>query len=358
MRDRDRGMDHEAAWARELDTPQEPHIERLVENAEARLRAKGASVAELRSDWAELARQEPVEDDVVLSNFARARHIAYARVVGDLLRQDVDARHTAAPSRDELPSRETAADCRPSDVPPEDWYLERVRVLDARSRASVDREVDRLKDLPQLSTSKAAGNAMLRVAKDFERGGVAGVDNGKLRTRLYALAVVCDLRKRDQVGLLRVRRIRLDEIREMSPQRAKAFAADAVAFLRSSTAADDHQLSQILLDEQTDDESRLAAVALSAPSVAELEGEAKSRDVTFHTRVERQVRERMFSPQDDGELRDALAERRLRVALAEDAIESVRAYEEAVELAETIRRLALARSRELGAPSSGGPDDA
>lgn len=271
-RDRDRANDHEAAWARELDVAQDPRIERLAQNAEAELRGDGASLAEVRSEWAEFDRENPMEGDAIHRDFVRAKQLAYARVVDDLLRQEAgeglrerhaprvddefedllagrpsqraehlmrddskpDAPSTPSPRTGPERSNDHNTDARnlspaprlteaerklveaeaneriarpppggrPSEVPPVDWYLARAQALDARSQASVDREVGRLKDLPQLSTRQAAADAVARTASDFERDRDAGVDNAKLRTRLYALALVHDLRVREEAERL------------------------------------------------------------------------------------------------------------------------------------------------------------
>lgn len=276
MRDRDRDNDHEGQWARELDKPQAPNVERQANLAEERLRADGASLAEVRSEWATFDRDNPMEGDAINRDFVRAQQLAYARVVDGLMREEngeglrerhaqpvvddefadllspreyprdvmVDStRQPAAPAPVRLPDNPNsearalpaapgpepraaevrlsdterlavqaavverivrpAAQARPTDERPEDWYLARANALDARARGSVDREVARLRDLPQLSTREAVANAVARTADDFERQRAVGADADKLRTRLYALAVVHELRAREDFERLR-----------------------------------------------------------------------------------------------------------------------------------------------------------
>ena len=300
MRDRERDNDHEARWARELDKPVAPHVERQANLAEERLRADGASLADVRSEWASFDRDNPMEGDAIHRDFVRAQQLAYARVVDSLLREEVgeglrerhaqpevddefadllaprdyprdviadSTRQPAVPAPVRLPDNPNSearafpaapgpeearlrgverinsearafpaapgpearspaahlndveriavqaavverivrpiAQSRPTDQRPEEWYLGRANALDASARGSVDREVGRLKDLPQLSTREAVANAVARTADDFERQRAEGVDNDKLRTRLYALAVVHELRAREDSERLR-----------------------------------------------------------------------------------------------------------------------------------------------------------
>lgn len=329
MRDRERESDHEAQWARELDKPQAPNVERQAKLAEERLRDDGASLAEVRSQWSTFDRDNPMEGDAINREFVRAQNLAYARVVDGLLRAEVGEglreRHAqpdvdddfadllsdrqerarinfpsaaralpaapeparlrdnpdsearplpaapapqpepvrlrdnpdsearplpAAPGRPAAPARlrdspdsearplTAAPDARapearpaearisdaerlaaradaaerivrptspnrPTDTRPEDWYLGRANALDERPRGSVDREVARLKDLPQLSTREAVRNVIAHTAEDFEQQRENGVDNERLRTRLYALAVVHELRAREEIERLR-----------------------------------------------------------------------------------------------------------------------------------------------------------
>jgi hypothetical protein len=276
MRDRDRDSGHEGQWACELDRPQTRSVERQANFAEERLRADGANLAEVRAAWASFDKDHPMEGDAVHRDFVRANQLAYARVVDDLMRQELGEglreRHAQPPVDDEfaallspreqraelavapkpIPAAPTAermpddlpgepravpavpglqvqapgerisdaeriavqaaaaerivrptAPARPSDVRPEAWYLGRANALDVQARASVDREVARLKDLPQLSTQEAVAHAVARTAVDFERERASGGDHEKLRTRLYALAVVHDLRVREADERLR-----------------------------------------------------------------------------------------------------------------------------------------------------------
>jgi hypothetical protein len=663
MRERDRDNDHEAQWARDLDSPQSASVERQAASAEERLRGDGANLADLRSEWADFDRDNPVEGDAVHRDFVRAQHIAYARVVDDLLRQEVgeglkrrDApvddddfaellagrpaqpvmheRATERPNEHntdarDLPPAPRVSDAerrviqaeaferiarpapspvRPAEVRPEDWYLGRSQQLDQRSQGSVDREVDRLKDLPQLATREAVAVAVTRAAADFERDRDNGVDNEKLRTRLYALAIVHELRAREEEsarlravpvapplpdraypslpmerahgrplpsptldrevtpgsaprvqrfavqevtdprerddaptipdedirsseevfasrappqaervheplplqddstnpgrrnvrapgpqreddlvelttrdiiveqgdsregrevadvtlntrlseryreraagmaremasiaadadreyfaltrdadgdidvarevqeiesavarfkstpqshdpidlaakvnelrtrereepditdGRLRIERLafgvlareaferqngllgratrdHMDEIGQLPAAERQAFAIEAAILLREPAFNDRHAMNREVVRGDAG-VSRFAAVARTAPSVAELERQAKWREQAFHDRVDRRVKGLLFSPERDDALRRALAEARVRVALPDDIIEKRLAHEEAVELAEVIRRLPIARSLDVETPAS------
>ena len=663
MRERDRDNDHEAQWARELDSPQSASVERQAASAEERLRGDGANLADLRSEWADFDRDNPVEGDAVHRDFVRAQHLAYARVVDDLLRQEVgeglkrrDApvddddfaellagrptqpvMHERAAERPnehntdarDLPPAPRVSDAerrviqaeaferiarpipspaRPAEVRPEDWYLGRSQQLDQRSQGSVDREVDRLKDLPQLATREAVAVAVTRAAADFERDRDNGVDNEKLRTRLYALAIVHDVRAREEEsarlravpvapplpdraspslpmerahgrplpsppldrevtpgsaprvqrfavqevtdprerddaptipdedirsseevfasrapppppaervreplqddstnpgrrnvralgpqreddlvelttrdiiveqgdsregrevadatlntrlseryreraagvaremasiaadadreyfaltrdadsdidvarevheveaavarfkatpqshdpidlaakvnelrtrereepditdGRLRIERLafgvlareaferqnsllgratrdHMDEIGQLPAAERQAFAVEAAILLREPAFNDRHAMNREVVRGDAG-VARFAAVARTAPSVAELERQAKWREQAFHDRVDRRVKGLLFSPERDDALRRALAEARVRVALPDDIIEKRLAHEEAVELAEVIRRLPIARSLDVETPAS------
>lgn len=661
MREHDRDRDHEAQWARELESPQAASTERQAASAEERLRSDGANLADLRSQWADFDRNNPVEGDAIHRDFVRAQHLAYARVVDDLLRQEVGEglRGREAPVDDDfaellagrptpavthereaerpnerntdardLPpaprvsdaerkviqaeaferiARPVPSPARPAEVRPEDWYLGRSQQLDQRSRPSVDREVDRLKDLPQLATREAVAVAVTRAAADFERDRDNGVDNEKLRTRLYALAIVHDLRTREEEsarlraipvapplpdratpplpmepahgrplpppsldrevtpgsaprvqrfavqevtdprerddaptipdedmhsseevfasrappapaervreqlqddstnpgrrnvrapgpereqeplelstrdiiaeqgesregrdvadatlntrlseryreraagvaremasiaadadreyfaltrdagddvdiarevqeveaavarfkatpqshdpidlaakvnelrtrereepditdGRLRIERLafgvlareaferqnsllgratrdHMDEIVQLPAAERQAFAAEAAILLREPAFNDRHAMNREVVRGDAG-VARFAAVARTAPSVAELERQAKWREKPFHDRVDRRVKGLLFSPERDDVLRRALAEARVRVALPDDIIEKRLAHEEAVELAEVIRRLPIARSLDVETPAS------
>lgn len=658
MRDRERDSDHEAQWARELDNPQSAALERQAVSAEERLRADGANLADLRSEWADFDRASPVDGDAVQRDFVRAQHLAYARVVDDLLRQEVgEGLRRQAPVDDDfaellagrpapppppqdrgaerptehntdargLPPAPRISDAerklvqaeaaeriarpipspgRPAEARPEDWYLGRSQQLDQRAHASVGREVDRLKGLPELATREAVAGAVVRTAADFETDRSNGIDNEKLRTRLYALAIVHDLRAREEVsarlravpvapppdrpspmeqarsrpvpppspgrevtpgsaprvqrfaivddidprerddaptipdegirtddevfanrvppqvegerareqpqdstnpgrrnlrapgprredelvelstrdimveqdeareprgvadatlntrlseryreraagvaremasvaadadreyfaltrdaegdpdvarevqevdavvarikatpqshdpielsakvnelrtrereepditeGRLRVERLafgvlareafvrqnallgratrdHMEEIGQLPTADRLAFVAEAAILLREPAYNDRHAMNREVLRGEDDRVGRFAAVARTAPSVAELERQAKWREVAFHDRVERRVKALLFSPERDDALRRGLAEARVRVAMPDDVVEKRLAHEEAVELAEVIRRLPIARSLDIETPAS------
>jgi hypothetical protein len=652
MRDRERDNDHEAQWARELDSPQSAAVERQIASAEERFR-DGYNLADLRLEWADFNRANPLEGDAIQRDFVRAQNLAYARVVDDLLRHEVgeglpgrqafvdddfaellagrpaplpQERELALPSEHNtdarnLPpaprlsdaeralvqaevveriARPTLSPSRPAEARPEDWYLDRSRLLEPRAHASVDREVARLKDLPQLATREAVAGAVARAATDFEKDRDSGIDNEKLRTRLYALAIVHELRAREESvrlravpaapplpnrsppmeqargrpvpppsldrevtpgsaprvqrfavrdgtdprerddaptipdegmrsgedvfasratappderareqpqdttnpgrrnarapgpqreevavelstrdiiveqddgrdvvdatlntrlserfreraagvaremasiaadadreyfaltreadgdadaarevkevqavvdmikatpqshdpielsakvnelrtrereepditdGRLRVERLafgvlareafirqsallgrathdHLEEIGQLPAADRQVFAAEAAILLREPTYNDRHAMNREVLRAEDYRVARFAAVARTAPSVAELERQAKWREAAFHDRVERRVKALLFSPERDDALRRALAEARVRVALPDDIIEKQLAHEEAVELAEVLRRLPISRSLDVDTPAS------
>jgi hypothetical protein len=60
LRERDRPSDHEATWARELDRPQSPQVERQLGAAEGRLRDYGANLDQLRTAWAHFDSANPM----------------------------------------------------------------------------------------------------------------------------------------------------------------------------------------------------------------------------------------------------------------------------------------------------------
>jgi hypothetical protein len=107
-----------------------------------------------------------------------------------------------------------------------------------------------------------------------------------------------------------------------------------------------------LLRAEDDGAARRFVVAHAAVPLAELKRAARWCDRAFHDRVDERVHEHLRAPDGDAALQQALAAARVRTALAGSALELSQARAEAIEVAEVLRRLPMARSRDLDTPPS------
>lgn len=89
---------------------------------------------------------------------------------------------------------------RPRFMLPEDWYLERAQQLQQPARASVDREVARLKDEPQVRTLEQAHGALSAAARELEAARATASATEPLRVRVHALALIHDSLRQANLG--------------------------------------------------------------------------------------------------------------------------------------------------------------
>jgi len=169
---------------------------------------------------------------------------------------------------------------------------------------------------------------------------------GRLRYERLAYGVLCREAYESQGALLgRATKDRLQEIDEMSPQEKDDFVAEARVLLREDAYNDRHAMNRELLIGETDRIAQVAAVTRIAPALQELERQARWKEPAFHARVDRRVMDLLHTPERDGAIKDQLADARVRMAVnRHDDIERQLANEEAVELAEVLRSLPIARA--------------
>jgi hypothetical protein len=102
----------------------------------------------------------------------------------------------------DLPEREAPAAPREAERTREVALIDKVRMLEAsdpRAFVSVQREAERLRELPQLSTREGVENALVRASEDFDRAkATESAMEGQLRKRLYALALLASERVSDE----------------------------------------------------------------------------------------------------------------------------------------------------------------
>jgi hypothetical protein len=221
----------------------------------------------------------------------------------------------------------------------------------AREVKEVEAVVDLIKATPQ-SHDPIELSAKVNELRTRERE-EPDITDGRLRVERLAFGVLAREAFIRQNALLgRATHDHLEEISQLPAAERQVFAAEAAILLREPAYNDRHAMNREVLRAEDYRVARFAAVARTAPSVAELERQAKWREAAFHDRVERRVKALLFSPEKDDALRRALAEARVRVALPDDIIEKRLAHEEAVELAEVLRRLPISRSLDVDTPAS------
>ncbi|MDP2343871.1 MAG: hypothetical protein Q8O67_23140 [Deltaproteobacteria bacterium] len=176
--------------------------------------------------------------------------------------------------------------------------------------------------------------------------------DGRLRAQRLAFGVLASeayVRQSELVNV--VKRERIEEVQHLEPAAREAFMREAALLLRQPAFNDRPAVNRELLRADDEHLARQFAVARAAPSVLELHRDAKWRDETFHDRVTERVQAHLLQPEGDDALEGRLAEARVRAALPDDAITSRLARDEAVELAEVLRRLPISRSLEVNTPA-------
>jgi len=256
---RDREETHrslETEGARDLERAHPAIVDRIADNVVSRVSEN--ALADVRHEWATFARDNPRgQGDPTHQEFVAGTLLGYARAVDAGLKQE-----TGQGLRDcevslsrpiSLPEVLSLQAPRPPTCPPEVWYSERAALLSPESRASVDREVERIDGVHAVKTRTGALDALHGAAKNFERARARGEDAPRERTRVYALVLVHDRRV--------VEASRVEHARALAEIRITERAAAALPLLPALRT--DRELRKLSSDQILE---RLAAVAQPTPA--------------------------------------------------------------------------------------------
>ena len=221
--------------------------------------------------------------------------------------------------------------------------------MEAREVMEVDRAIGRILAKPR-SHDPLELAAKVHELAERERSD-PDITDGSLRAERLAFASLArDAYERQSELLRAVQKDLIEEVRELPKDERAEMMRESAILLREPAYNDRAAMNRELLRRDTDRLAQHCAIARRAPSIAELEQNAKWRGAAFQDRIERRVREHLLSPELDEELIRALAEVRVRAALVTGTVEYRLALDEAIELAELVRRLPIARSLEVDTP--------